>query len=108
MNLTSAVQTDMRTSDVGHVRLQCEHSPKNHQEEKAGTYQHLLQVSCTIWSLSIMHCNRGWSQKEEEIRKTHYITSSHTSLHLRTTVNSINFNTNVSVNNDHKDTFLTL
>lgn len=30
---------------------------------KAGTYQHLLQASCTISSLPIMHCNRKWSGK---------------------------------------------
>lgn len=38
---------------------------------RARTYQHLLQESCTIWSLPIMQYDREWSEQGGEESKKH-------------------------------------
>lgn len=40
---------------------------------RARTYQHLLQESCTIWSLPIMHYDRGWSKQGREESEKHLL-----------------------------------
>lgn len=40
---------------------------------RARTYQYLLQESCTIWSLSIMHYDREWSEQGGEESEKHLL-----------------------------------
>lgn len=40
---------------------------------RARTYQHLLQESCTIWSLPIMHYDREWSEQGGQESEKHLL-----------------------------------
>lgn len=55
---------------VSRMRLERLQRTQSESIRKAGTYQHLLQVSCTISSLPIMHCSREWGEWEGKEVKT--------------------------------------